>query len=70
MDVGALLESCDIGLFWGLMRGEYKPSDAPEERFKNPADVQKTIKPVAGFEDAVRNCKGTLVARALSLAKA
>ncbi|KAH7722519.1 eukaryotic translation initiation factor 3 subunit K [Aphelenchoides avenae] len=55
MDIGALLESCDFGLFWRLMRGDYKPSDAPEERFKNPADVQKTIKPVAGFEDAVRN---------------
>lgn len=69
MDVGALLESCDFGLFWRLMRGDYKPSDAPEERFKNPADVQKTIKPVAGFEDAVRNCKRNARSQVISLAE-
>uniref|UniRef100_A0A914BZV0 Eukaryotic translation initiation factor 3 subunit K n=1 Tax=Acrobeloides nanus TaxID=290746 RepID=A0A914BZV0_9BILA len=54
MDIGAILEACNFGLFWKLMRNEYQPSDSPSEKFSNPADVQKTIKQVAGFEDAVR----------------
>lgn len=60
MDIGALLESCNFGLFWKLMRNEYQPSDSPDEKFANPFEVQKAVKQVAGFEDAVRRCKPSL----------
>lgn len=56
MDIGALLESCNFGLFWRLLHGEYRPSDSPDEKFKNPSDVKHIIGKIAGFEDAVRLC--------------
>uniref|UniRef100_A0AC34QM58 Eukaryotic translation initiation factor 3 subunit K n=1 Tax=Panagrolaimus sp. JU765 TaxID=591449 RepID=A0AC34QM58_9BILA len=49
-DIGALLESCNFGMFWKLIRGEYKPDD----KYKNPQIYAEVIKPITGFEDAVR----------------
>lgn len=49
-DIGALLESCNFGLFWRLIRGEYKA----DERFKAPQIYADVIKPIVGFEDAIR----------------
>jgi translation initiation factor 3 subunit K len=50
-DIGALLESCNFGVFWRLMRGDYKPDD----KFKQPQVYPAVIEPIVGFEDAVRN---------------
>uniref|UniRef100_A0A7E4URK0 Eukaryotic translation initiation factor 3 subunit K n=1 Tax=Panagrellus redivivus TaxID=6233 RepID=A0A7E4URK0_PANRE len=50
-DIGALLESCNFGVFWRLMRGDYKPDD----KFKTPQVYPAVIEPITGFEDAVRN---------------
>jgi len=56
LDVGSVLAACDFATFWRLMRGEYKPNlESSSERFRAPAEVQKVVRGVAGFEDAVRN---------------
>lgn len=60
MDIGALLESCNFSVFWRLIRGKYVPSDAPEEKFKNPDEVKRLLKPINGFEDAVRHCESNI----------
>lgn len=57
MDIGALLESCNFSVFWRLIRGQYMPSDSPDEKFKNPEEVKRLLEPINGFEDAVRHCK-------------
>lgn len=57
MNIGALLESCNFSVFWRLTRGEYVPTDSPDEKFKNPDEVQRLLRPIVGFEDAVRHCK-------------
>lgn len=56
IDIGALLESCNFGLFWRLLHNEYRPSDLPNEKFKNPSDIKLIIEKITGFEDAVRLC--------------
>ncbi|KAI6174925.1 Eukaryotic translation initiation factor 3 subunit K [Aphelenchoides bicaudatus] len=55
MDIGALLESCNFSVFWRLIRNEYVPTDGQDEKFKNPDEVQRLLKPINGFEDAVRH---------------
>ncbi|TKR69117.1 hypothetical protein L596_021313 [Steinernema carpocapsae] len=54
MDIGALLEANNFCVFWKLMSGAYKPSEAANEKFKNPADVAKLVRSIPGFEDSVR----------------
>ena len=56
MDIGALLESCNFSVFWRILRGEYEPSDSPDEKFRNPEDVKRLLQPLNGFEQAVRHC--------------
>ncbi|GMT12435.1 hypothetical protein PFISCL1PPCAC_29187, partial [Pristionchus fissidentatus] len=48
--LGSVLESCDFPVFWKLIKGEYTADD----KFKQPAEVGKLIKQIAGFEEAVR----------------
>ncbi|KAI6227392.1 Eukaryotic translation initiation factor 3 subunit K [Aphelenchoides fujianensis] len=43
MDIGVLLESCNFSVFWRLTRGDYVPTDSPDERFKNPEEVQRLL---------------------------
>ena len=52
MEVGSLLEGCDMAAFWKLMKGQYTSEDAEF----NVTEMIKTIKKVKGFEDSVRNC--------------
>ncbi|ULT89810.1 hypothetical protein L5515_008160 [Caenorhabditis briggsae] len=54
-DLGAVLESCNFAVFWKLMKGTYKPTTNPNEPFKVPAEISKMIKPMAGFEDAIKH---------------
>ncbi|TKR60464.1 hypothetical protein L596_027707 [Steinernema carpocapsae] len=54
MDIGALLEANNFSVFWKLINGDYQPSEAANEKFKNPAEVSKTVKTFPGFEEAVR----------------
>ncbi|CAB3397778.1 unnamed protein product [Caenorhabditis bovis] len=54
-DLGAVLESCDFAVFWQLMKGKYKPSANANESFKNPQEIPKMVKPMVGFEDAVKH---------------
>uniref|UniRef100_A0A8R1DUM1 Eukaryotic translation initiation factor 3 subunit K n=1 Tax=Caenorhabditis japonica TaxID=281687 RepID=A0A8R1DUM1_CAEJA len=53
-DLGAVLESCNFAVFWKLVKGTYKPSTSPTEPFKVPGEIAKIIKPMVGFEDAVK----------------
>jgi len=56
LDIGWVLAACDFATFWRLMRGEYRPvAESATERFRTPADVQKMVRGVNGFEDAVRS---------------
>uniref|UniRef100_A0A1I7TQM0 Eukaryotic translation initiation factor 3 subunit K n=1 Tax=Caenorhabditis tropicalis TaxID=1561998 RepID=A0A1I7TQM0_9PELO len=53
-DLGAVLESCNFAVFWKLVKGTYKPSTNPNEPFKVPGEISKIIKPMVGFEDAIK----------------
>ncbi|GMR60060.1 hypothetical protein PMAYCL1PPCAC_30255, partial [Pristionchus mayeri] len=50
LNLGSVLESCDFAVFWKLAKGEYTADD----KFKSPAEIAKLIKPISGFEEAVR----------------
>ncbi|CAJ0571330.1 unnamed protein product, partial [Mesorhabditis spiculigera] len=54
LDLGAVLESCNFGVFWKLMKGEYRPTTEPSEPFRQPAEVAKLVKAIPGFDEAVR----------------
>ncbi|PAV92019.1 hypothetical protein WR25_22686 [Diploscapter pachys] len=54
LDLGAILESCDFSLFWQLMKGTYKSSGDANEKIKQPAEIPKMVKSIAGFEEAIR----------------
>lgn len=70
--IGALLEACNFSLFWRLIDGRYKPSEASDEPFKKslgklneligfkngfrPEEVKHLVESITGFKEAMRNC--------------
>ncbi|CAI2353438.1 unnamed protein product [Caenorhabditis sp. 36 PRJEB53466] len=53
-DLGAVLESCNFAVFWRLVKGTYKPTTSVSEQFKFPQEIAKMIKPMVGFEEAIK----------------